>query len=112
MPLTPNESDTAAGFTETLTAVAIRWYDPGSTEQIPWVDLGSAGIGAPGDVDRWLRELPDWDEADIHYQVYVVPEDQYRPLTSFGITGLQELGTFEFLATREAVAKVRNAERG
>jgi hypothetical protein len=66
----------------------------------------------PGDIDRWLLELPGWDQTDIHYQVYVVPEDQYRPLASLGITGLRELGTFEFLATREAVAKVRNADPG
>jgi hypothetical protein len=35
MPLTPNESDAAAGFTETLTAVAIRWYDPHPLSTFP-----------------------------------------------------------------------------
>ena len=74
--------------------------------------MGSAGIGMPGDVDRWLRELPGWDDADFHFPVYVVPEDQYRPLTSFGITGLRELDAFDFLATKEAVAKVRAAAGG
>jgi hypothetical protein len=109
MPLTPNEHDAAAGYTETLTAVAVRHHSSHSDEAVPWITPAEAGIGYPGEVDRWLGDLPFWEHSDVHCLWYVVPEAQYQPLHELGITGVKELGTFDFLATKEDVAKVRAA---
>jgi hypothetical protein len=105
MALTPDKHDVAAGFTETLIAVAVRRYEGWPDHKLPWVDIGSAGIGWNWSFDKWLKELPDWDE-DLHYILLVVPEADYQPLSNFKIQGYKELDTLPFLATKEDVAKV------
>jgi len=109
MAMTPNEHDVAAGFTETMIAVAVRHYEDWPDHDLPWVDLGSAGIGWHWSFDSWLRDLPDWSHGDLRYLLYVVPEADYRPLSDFRIRGYLELDTKPFLATKEDVAKVRAA---
>lgn len=109
MAITPNEHDAAAGFTEVLTAVAIRRFPDVPAGEPPWTDSASAGISWPAEVDRWLNGLPDWYEHDVNYMVCLVPEEDYRPLYQLRIPGLEELSTFDFLATKEEVANVRAA---
>jgi hypothetical protein len=112
MPITPSKHDADAGFTETLTAAAVRRFPDVVGGEPPWIDMGNAGIAWPGELDRWLRELPGWEDNDIDYQVYVVPEEAYQPLYQMKVEGLAELGSFDFLATMEDVASVRAASSG
>jgi hypothetical protein len=110
MPLTPNEHDAAAGFSETLTAVAVHHYESGSDDAVPWVDLGSAGINRPYEVDHWLQhDVPGWEEGSVNYLVHVVPEVDYKTLRELGVRGVTELSTLDFIATKEDVARVREA---
>ena len=73
------------------------------------MDIGSAGIEWPYDLDKWLRDLPDWQDHDINYRIYVVPEEEYRPLYELKIAGIKELGRRDFLVTAEQLASVRAA---
>ena len=56
--------------------------------------------------------MPDWYDGDLNYLAYVLPENEYQPLRDYQVPGVKELGTFDFLATKEDVAKVQRSATG
>ena len=112
MKITPSEPDAQAGYTETLTAVAVYHPEGCRDVELPWAHTGAADVDLPGDVYIWRDGLASYEKGDVHYATYLVPEAEYRELQELGIAGPVELDTFDFLATPGDVDKVRAASRG
>src|SRR5258708_31483486 len=89
--LTPNEHDIKAGYTKMLMAVAVRHFPRLGPGEVPWPDWGRVGIDYQHEVYAWLRSLPDWEDGDMNYAVYIVSPQDYRPLAKLGIPGIKEL---------------------
>lgn len=98
-----------AGYTRTLIAVAVRHFPEVAADQVPWPDWGRVKIPMPYEVDNWLRGLPDWEQGDMNYLLYIVPPEEYKPLTELKIRGVKELDALEFHATEGQVAAARGA---